>query len=263
MSVYYCFMHFLIKGTFLTFFLRLSPNRKFRLWVGVGYGLNIGMLITTMFFIVFQCVPISAAWNTLARIKAQCVDQHFSVHGPGVVNTLLDIYVFVLPIPTLWNLQMPRRKKIAIMSVFAFGAGAVIMGLIRFHSLIALQRIFGTTSAIGEIMITAALELNLATIAVNLPSIRSIWVKKSAERGSKSARSSGNHSGSSKARSYTVSRGSKRATESRELSRISKSTTLPSSPRLTESQEELCKAEGMRKDGTESSVSPVGRDSLV
>ncbi|KAF2853039.1 hypothetical protein T440DRAFT_497058 [Plenodomus tracheiphilus IPT5] len=236
MSVYYSVMHFLIKGTFLTFFLRLSPNRKFRLCVGVGYGLNIGMLITNMFFIVFQCFPISAAWNTLARIKAQCINQQFSVHGP-------DIFIFVLPIP------------IGVISVFAFGGAAVIMGLIRFHSLIAVQSLFHTSSGIGEIIIVAALELNLAIIAVNLPAIRSIWVKRSAE-GSRRTRPAGHHSGVNEARSYTTSRGSKRATESREMSRISK-TTLPSTSVTTESREELWRAEIMGKDGAGSAVTHV------
>jgi hypothetical protein len=77
---------------------------------------------------------------------------------------------------------MPLRKKIAVISVFAFGGASVIMGAIRFHTLLALLSYFTTSHGFGETIIVTALELNLAIIAVNLPSRRSLWVKKSNDR---------------------------------------------------------------------------------
>jgi hypothetical protein len=77
---------------------------------------------------------------------------------------------------------MPRRKKIGVLAVFSFGAGSVIMSLIRHHSLFKLIKISSTSRGVGEAIIVVALELNLAAIAVNLPAVRSIWVKKSRDR---------------------------------------------------------------------------------
>ena len=200
MAVYYSVMHFLIKAAFLTYYLRLSPNRIFRLWVGVGFGLNTGLLIINLLIIVFQCIPVSAALTIKGRLTAQCMNQHFVLMAPAVVvsaalpyvwrlhvltisqNVLLDIYVFILPIPILAKLQMPTRKKIAVISVFAFGGASVIMGAIRFHTLLALLSLFNTSHGFGETIIVIALELNLATIAVNLPAVRTIWVRKSNDR---------------------------------------------------------------------------------
>jgi hypothetical protein len=54
----------------------------------------------------------------------------------------------------------------------------------------------------GEIIIVAALELNLATIAVNLPAMRSIWVKDPGNH--RSAVSSGARNGISMRKTYTV-----------------------------------------------------------
>jgi hypothetical protein len=79
---------------------------------------------------------------------------------------------------------MPRRKKMGVISVFLFGAGSVIMGIVRFHSVLKLLQISNTSHGVGETMIVVALELNLAAIAVNLPAIRSIWVKRSKDRSS-------------------------------------------------------------------------------
>lgn len=198
MGVHYSVMHALIKASFLFYYMRLSPNRKFRLWVGVGFGLNVGLLCINLMIIVFQCIPVSAALTIKGRLTGQCMKQHFVLMAPAVIvrtrytdsssmlttpkNVLLDFYVFFLPIPILAKLKMPRRKKIAVISVFAFGGASVIMGAIRFHTLLALLSYTKTSHGFGETIIVIAFELNLATIAMNMPAIRSLWVKKNKDR---------------------------------------------------------------------------------
>ncbi|KAK3214909.1 hypothetical protein GRF29_19g1663200 [Pseudopithomyces chartarum] len=171
-------MHFLIKNAFLTYYLRLSIHRSFRLWVGLGFGLNIGLLLINLALIVFQCIPVAAAFTPLLRIKgAECMNRYYVLLAPSTLNVILDFYVFALPIPTLWRLQMPLRTKIGVISVFAFGGISVILSMIRFHSLLKLISLNPqeTAKGVGEVMIVAALELNVAVIAVNLPAIRSIY----------------------------------------------------------------------------------------
>ncbi|KAH7396962.1 hypothetical protein DE146DRAFT_614940 [Phaeosphaeria sp. MPI-PUGE-AT-0046c] len=175
-------MHFLIKSAFLAYYLRLSPNRTFRLWVGVGFGLVYGSLLIGIIILVFQCIPISAALKLVDRLRAQCMNRQFVLYAPAATNIVLDIYVFILPIPTLARLQMPRRKKWGVIAVFLFGAASVLMSLIRFHSVQRLLNLQTTSDGVGEIIIVVALELNLAAIAVNLPAIRAIWVKRKNDR---------------------------------------------------------------------------------
>jgi hypothetical protein len=83
LSIYYTGMHFLIKSAFLTYYLRLSPNRRFRTWIGVGYGLNFGSLIVGLLLLVFQCIPVKAALSTLARLNATCMDRDFVLFAPS------------------------------------------------------------------------------------------------------------------------------------------------------------------------------------
>jgi hypothetical protein len=71
---------------------------------------------------------------------------------------------------------------------------------------------------IGEIIIVAALELNLATTAVNLPAIRSIWVK-----GPRSATSSEAQNGIRRRKMCTVEQRSERPSEgSHEMGRVAR-----------------------------------------
>jgi hypothetical protein len=144
------------------------------------------------------CLVRTIINGTLSYFAFECICFAYKTQ-----NVLLDIYVFVLPIPTLAALQMPRRKKISVISVFAFGAGSVIMGILRFHSVLRLISIKNTSHGVGETLIVVALELNLAAIAVNLPAIRSISVKRSNKRREKATLTNGGYGGS-KSRTKTM-----------------------------------------------------------
>lgn len=86
LAVYYSTMHFLIKNAFLTYYLRLSINRSFRLWVGLGFGLNIGLLLINLALIVFQCIPVAAAFTPMLRIKgAECMNRYYVLMAPSTV----------------------------------------------------------------------------------------------------------------------------------------------------------------------------------
>ena len=39
----------------------------------------------------------------------------------GVFNVVSDFYLLLLPVPVVWNLQMPLRKKIGILTIFTTG----------------------------------------------------------------------------------------------------------------------------------------------
>ena len=39
----------------------------------------------------------------------------------GIINLIIDVIVIVLPMPSLWKLQMPWPKKIGICAMFGLG----------------------------------------------------------------------------------------------------------------------------------------------
>ena len=40
----------------------------------------------------------------------------------GVGNVLSDFYLILLPLPAVWGLQIPARRKLAILSMFLTGS---------------------------------------------------------------------------------------------------------------------------------------------
>ena len=50
-----------------------------------------------------------------------CFDATASWKASGVFNVLSDFAILILPMPTVWTLQMSLRRRLLIMGVFATG----------------------------------------------------------------------------------------------------------------------------------------------
>jgi hypothetical protein len=72
---------------------------------------------------------------------------------------------------------MSMRRKIAVLSVIAFGSSAVIIACFRLIPLLELNSSPDTSWVLGKMVIVAALEIQLAVIAVNLPSLKALWMR--------------------------------------------------------------------------------------
>jgi hypothetical protein len=38
-----------------------------------------------------------------------------------MINIAVDLVIMVLPLPTVWSLQLPKRQKLALSGVFMLG----------------------------------------------------------------------------------------------------------------------------------------------
>ena len=43
----------------------------------------------------------------------------------GIFGLVTDLYIFILPLPMLWRLQMPLKRKLGITAIFLTGLGHV------------------------------------------------------------------------------------------------------------------------------------------
>lgn len=90
-------------------------------------------------------------------------------------NIITDVIILVLPVRTIWNLNMSRRKKIAVTGVLGFGASSVIVAACRFIVLAELGTTQDPSFVLGNMVIVAAFEIQLAIIAVNLPALKALY----------------------------------------------------------------------------------------
>jgi hypothetical protein len=75
--------------------------------------------IAFTFTIIFQCHPISYAWDR--DLKSKCLDYSVASWANAGINILQDILIALLPVPELRVLQLSTRKKFGVYAMFGLG----------------------------------------------------------------------------------------------------------------------------------------------
>ena len=76
--------------------------------------------ISLMFTVVFSCKPIQFFWDKSIP-GGTCLNENVVAYGTTGVNIVTDLIVLCLPIPWLWNLQMPLSRKLNVIGIFILG----------------------------------------------------------------------------------------------------------------------------------------------
>ncbi|KAK2923103.1 hypothetical protein FoTM2_016625 [Fusarium oxysporum f. sp. vasinfectum] len=76
------------------------------------------------------CIPLAGVWDP--NVDGKCVP-HITIMWwfNGVFNSIGDLFILTLPIPTLWRLQSPRRQKTYLLFVFSLGFLTVGISITR------------------------------------------------------------------------------------------------------------------------------------
>ena len=72
------------------------------------------------FFAIFQCSPREKTENKLLT-EGRCSENNTAFKTTGVFNSISDFALLSIPMAGLWNMQMPLRKKLMTMGIFAMG----------------------------------------------------------------------------------------------------------------------------------------------
>lgn len=90
----------------------------------------------------------------------------------------MDFFVLFIPITTIWALQMTLRRKVTILFVLAFGLVSVTVAIVRLPVLVSVTSMKTDASVdVGKMIIVAAFEVQCAIVAVNLPSLKPLWIQ--------------------------------------------------------------------------------------
>ncbi|KAK0744623.1 hypothetical protein B0T21DRAFT_325414 [Apiosordaria backusii] len=159
---------FLIKLSFIIFHMTIFQGQTFRRisWavaILTGIWAVANVLGTTL-----QCKPPSFFWDKAQT--GECL--HDPVHRMGVPNAIIsslgDVVIFVMPIPPLMKLRVPRRTKIGLVGVFSLGIFVLIASFFRWIALIGSDRdIFN--SAQVQTGVWTYLEMSVGITCGNLP----------------------------------------------------------------------------------------------
>ena len=124
-AVVYGFVVFFIKLSILLQYLRIfAPTRKGNMFIYVGVHVCIWSnlifyLVETVFEIAI-CTPRKKIWNPLMT-TGHCFSVDATFQATGIFNVISDFAILILPMPCLWRLRMPLKKKVLMTTIFATG----------------------------------------------------------------------------------------------------------------------------------------------
>ena len=92
----------------------MLPIIYFMLAIIVIFGFGI------TFSIVFACGRDFHFWwsSAGADLKANCVDTQMLTYAHSVSDFIIDVIIIAIPIPPVWMLHMPTRRKLGVVAVF-------------------------------------------------------------------------------------------------------------------------------------------------
>ncbi|KAF2008119.1 hypothetical protein P154DRAFT_419755, partial [Amniculicola lignicola CBS 123094] len=178
----FCLTSGLLKISILLFYRRLSarvvsPAFRWATWLSIGFiaAYSIAFIIVP----IFGCNPISAFWNQVdlnLRIKGykfKCFNEGADVFAAGIISTVQDLLTALLPTFLYWNLQIPRRQKIALFGVFAIGYGVVALGCLRsYYGWIVFFQTYDVTWYGWDNTLWTMLELHVGVMCANAPALK-------------------------------------------------------------------------------------------
>jgi len=65
-----------------------------------------------------QCHPISDYWNPFGT---RCYPAEIPLFIHGLTNTITDVWIYVLPMKMVWEVQLPKRQRIGLVTIFGAG----------------------------------------------------------------------------------------------------------------------------------------------
>lgn len=129
------------KASIAVFLMRITPNRSHRLVIYCALGVSIFCGLVFFFVALFQCTPVSYFWTRTGAGSCISIDIIIDVvYAYSALSIVTDFTFTLLPVYLVWNLQMDRRVKFALIPILSMGcvascAVAVRMAYLEnFHS---------------------------------------------------------------------------------------------------------------------------------
>ncbi len=94
----------------------------------------------------------------------------------SVIAAMLDFFVWVLPLPTLYSTQLPLSQRLALATLFSFGLVVVIAACCRIYRVhYVLFETYDVTWYGWEMWIWTAVEVQLGLICGCVPWLKSLF----------------------------------------------------------------------------------------
>lgn len=103
---------------FLMYLQFFGVKRPMRIAVYVGLALSFASYWTSVPIAAYYGAPHPGeTWEELFVNLRPAKEAYWGV-AQGVCAVVLDVYIFILPLPVLWRLHMDRAKRLQLLGLF-------------------------------------------------------------------------------------------------------------------------------------------------
>ncbi|KAI0482608.1 hypothetical protein GGR56DRAFT_197644 [Xylariaceae sp. FL0804] len=165
-----------LKLSQLFFYRRMfdsSRTMAYAIWSSIGMVAVWSIAYTFIF--IFLCDPIRQQWS-MDRI-GHCLNQITVLKSLILTNIATDLVILVLPLRTIWTLQMRLMEKVVVTACFGFGIAVIIIGIVRFVLIFQIDLLGNLTGSSLTTFMLCTLELMLAILCTNTPMLRPWYVR--------------------------------------------------------------------------------------
>ncbi|KAH6321635.1 hypothetical protein HBI38_096260 [Parastagonospora nodorum] len=166
----------LVKTAFTLQYLRLfSLIRPITICCYILFGCIIGAAAWGIFGVIFLCKPIHTYWNL--RVNGTCMDAETHFFSTSLIGIVLDWAIWILPIPVVGRLKLPRRQKWGLMCVFGLGGMVCVVSVLRLVLVWCYAHEGRVTKSGTFALIWSTLELNVAIICASLLVMKPLFAR--------------------------------------------------------------------------------------
>ncbi|PGH19220.1 hypothetical protein AJ80_04085 [Polytolypa hystricis UAMH7299] len=188
MQVIYVVLLSSVKASVLCFYLRVFITPFVQRAAKITLGFMVAWLLSFVFACIFICTPVEAQWTGVGK----CGQYIPLIQSLIATNALGDLVIMVLPMHSIWSLQMRKTDKIGITSCFALGIACIVCAVFRLFYISSVDLTGNVTGTMPTTVFLFILEPNLAILCVSIPMLRPFYSKyKSRVGGSRLEESSG------------------------------------------------------------------------
>ncbi|KAF2136377.1 uncharacterized protein K452DRAFT_280074 [Aplosporella prunicola CBS 121167] len=141
------------------------------------YGFWLGAFLAVSYWVVILvvintgCRPFSYFFEQYTNPTAEgtCIDLGLFYYANAIWAMLVDVVILLMPLPTIWSLQLPTQKRAAVTVIFLLGAFVVGASIARIVTLKHFLSAKDLTWEIGAVFIWSCVEPFVGIVSACLP----------------------------------------------------------------------------------------------
>lgn len=124
----------MIKVSFLLFYKLVFVYDKWRFWDPRNIFMNlmiatiivwdIGFSLTLILSCVGKSGKVNTYWDTKTsrELTSKCINPFVYMYSLSISDFITDAVILLIPIPMVWKLHLPTRRKFGVSLIFLLGS---------------------------------------------------------------------------------------------------------------------------------------------